>query len=197
MVFNHARNLCVTPPATEPVSLAEIRRHCRVPDTFTDDDADLQVYVTTARTMLEEYCWSSFVTQTWDVWWSQFFDKMFIPHGPLVSVTSFQYAATEPPYTMTDIPAATYETSSENGIPFVRLKYLQTWPTGRGHYDDIKMRVSLGYGAASAVPAPIVHAIKLVAGDLYANREAGASTVTPHVQDRVFQLIAPYRLKVE
>ena len=195
-MFTHTKELLTTAPAIEPVSVDEVRLHCRVPDTFHDDDAYLATLIVAARTLLEQQCWSSFVTQVWDFWWSSFDSRLFIPRGPLILITKFQYRSTESPYALTEIAAATYETSTENQFPFVRLAYNQTWPTSRGHADDIYMRASLGYGAtAASVPMPIRHAIKLLVGDWYSNREETPGGVPRRVESRVDALIGPYRIK--
>jgi len=195
MVYTHTKELLATPPALEPITLAEARAHCRVPDSYTDDDTYLSGLITTARQLLEEQCWSSFVTQAWDFWWSSFDNRMFIPRGPLIGITTFRYRLPNSPYTLTDVSEYDYEVSSEHGLWYARLSYNATWPTSRGHYDDIYMRVSNGYGPAAAnVPTPIKHAIKLMVGDLYANREEAAGGVSKRVESRVDSLIGPYRL---
>jgi uncharacterized phiE125 gp8 family phage protein len=57
------------------------------------------------------------------------------------------------------------------------------------------MRVSLGYGTtATSVPMPIRHAIKLLVGHWYANREEAQTEVPQRIAMGVDSLIAPYRL---
>jgi hypothetical protein len=51
----------VTPPATEPVEIASIRRHCRV-DSNYDDDL-LTAYAISARTLAEQYLNRALITQ--------------------------------------------------------------------------------------------------------------------------------------
>jgi hypothetical protein len=58
-----ASNLIVTvPPASEPVTLDQARRHCRI-DLTADDDL-IAIYMTTARTMAERYLSRCLLTQT-------------------------------------------------------------------------------------------------------------------------------------
>ncbi len=192
------KELLYAAPAVEPVSLDELKRHCRV--TSDEDDPDLLDMITAARQQLEEFCWSAFISQTWDYWFDGFSDRMVIPRPPLLSVSKFQYADNDG--TLVDVGATVYELGAEHQLPFVRLQYQQTWPTTRGYRDDIYMRVTSGYGAtAASVPMPIRHAIKLLAALMYMNRgdEISLMPAGPGVGPKstmavaLQSLIAPYR----
>lgn len=52
-------------PATEPVSLVEMRRHLRCYDDLTDDNSDISALITAAREWAEEYTGRALVDQTW------------------------------------------------------------------------------------------------------------------------------------
>lgn len=192
------KELLTAAPAVEPVSLDELKRHCRI--TGDEDDPDLLDLITAARQQLEEYCWSSFIAQTWDYWYDGFSDRILIPRPPLVSVSRFQYA--DGNGTLVDVGASVYELGAENQFPFARLKHNQTWPTTRGYRDDIYLRVTTGYGAtAASVPMPLRHAIKLLAANFYMNRGDEISLVPagPGVGPKstmavaLQSLVAPYR----
>ena len=196
MRYTHTKQLLVTPPPIEPVSLSEAKRHCRIPDAFTDDDSTIASLITSARQLLEEECWSAFITQTWDFWWDRFWWKLFVPHCPLQQVVKFQYVSNASPWPQIDIPTSVWELSATNNLSYARLKYLQTWPLTRGYRDDVYMRVTLGYGDAPGdVPMPIRHAIKLLVGDGYNNRENSVvGVVSTKISHGVDALVAPYRL---
>lgn len=55
----------ITPPAAEPVTLAEARAHLRLE--VADDDAYLLSLITMARQYVEEVCWRGLVKQTWEL----------------------------------------------------------------------------------------------------------------------------------
>ena len=98
--------------------------------------------------------------------------------------------------TMVDVSTDLWEISSENQVTFIRQKYLRTWPVTRGYQDDIYVRATFGYGSkATDVPWPIRHAIKLLVGHWYINREETMVVVPKRIEDGVNDLITPYRLK--
>lgn len=189
-MYSRTKELLITAPAIEPVSVEEARAHCRVLD--HEDDEDLRSLIKTARQHLEEVCWSAFITQTWQYWWNSFASQMFVPRPPLQSVTWLKYMPTiGGEYTAVDTDL--YETSSENGLWYIGRQYQQTYPTIRGHRDDVTAQVVVGYGSsASDVPMPIRQAIKLMVAHLFFVRGDEAPQEMPPA---VWNLIQNYRFK--
>ena len=195
--FTRTKELLVTPPAVEPVSLNQVKPHCYIALEDTSHDETLSDLIVMARQHLEKICWSSFITQTWDYWWDRYWWKMFIPRPPLLTVTTFQYV---PPGggALRDVGSTIWELSAENQCPFARLKYLQTWPITRGFRDDVYMRVTSGYGPLpSDVPMPIRHAIKLLAAFMFLHRgdELESNPSGSGIAMGLDSLIASYRFK--
>lgn len=160
-----------TPPAVEPVSLAELKLFLRID--HSDDDELIQSLITAARQYCELVQNRSYITQTWqfylDDWPTQGYIEL--PRPPLqaadISVKYTSAAGTE------------YTFAAENyhvDVSFVGkivLAYGKTWPT-------ISLKTSLpicieykaGYGdAATTVPETVKQAIKMLAGHWYENRE--------------------------
>lgn len=82
-MYHRTREQLISPPAIEPVSITEAQQHLRLDGQF---DADyIQALITAARTILEQYCWSAFVAQTWQYWWDRWWWKMFIPRPPIAA----------------------------------------------------------------------------------------------------------------
>ncbi|MCB0729345.1 MAG: head-tail connector protein, partial [Ignavibacteriae bacterium] len=78
----------------------------------------------------------------------------------------------------------------------VWLRYGYSWPgASLREAAGVVVRYTAGYGAAEAVPARLRHAILMLVGHLYENREAtsqaGALTATPMGVER---LLWPYRV---
>ena len=76
-----------TPPASEPVSLAEAKSFLRITD--GDDDALISSLVTAIRQKAEFWTRRSFITQTWTLWLDSV-PKGFnitVPLSPLQSIT--------------------------------------------------------------------------------------------------------------
>lgn len=189
-MYQRTKELLTTAPLIEPVSTIDAAKHCNV--TTHDDDAYLCDLVTAARMSLEEVCWSSFITQTWQYWWNGFATRIFIPRPPLQSVVFVKY--TDSNGDLQTVDSSVYEISSNLQFWFVGLQFGQSWPSPRGHRDDVTIEVISGFGdTALDVPMPLRQAIKLLVGDMYRNRgDAQSQTKFPAA---VQSLIAPYRIK--
>lgn len=188
-MLTRTKELLITAPAIEPVSVREAAAACRI-DHTTEDDY-LASLIITARTHLELVCWSSFITQTWQYWWDRYWWKMFVPRPPLQTLSWVKYT---PPQggSLVTLDTSIYETSAENQLPFIRLQYLKTWPITRGYRDDVTAQVVTGYGStADSVPAPIRQAIKMLVAHMYLNRGEVPAELPP----AMYTLIEPYRLK--
>lgn len=199
----------VTPPATEPVSVSEVKRHLRVD--WGDDDADITDMVSSARQWLERKLNRALITQTLRATFDLpnvssaygvvgglvglpprlAFD---LPYAPLQSVTTVELETDiEQWHTLTlDNPPSVngnyrVDTDHEPGRVWLHASSISLWaPT----WDWIGVRAprvrvtyTAGYGdTSSTVPYPIRNAIKRAAAHLYENREAAGTipeTVLP------------------
>lgn len=183
--FDHVTGLkLVTPPAVEPITLAQAKNHLRVD--IADDDALIQTYITAARQACEAFIHGSLITQTWRVSYDGFPDDfragIWIPVEPLQSVSSFEYW--DQNYTLTTMTAATpgpgpflatdyiLDTDSEparlvlppnNAWPGVSL-----WPVS-----PIQVTVVAGFGAdGTTVPAAYLNGMYMCIAHWYENRPA-------------------------
>jgi hypothetical protein len=80
-MYHRTNETLLVPPAIEPVSLKEAQWHLRVDE--SEDAPQIEALITAARVQLEQWCWSAFITQTWQYWWDRFWWKMFIPRPPV------------------------------------------------------------------------------------------------------------------
>lgn len=181
-----------TAPAVEPITLDEIKAHCRV--THADDDVYLIGLVAACREYAETLTRRSFVSTTWrltlDDWpsvrtgnFGSTSDSIILPRSPVASVTSITYIDTAEA-TQT-LATSVYELSNTTEPATIRLKYGQSWPSVLGHPECITVTFVAGYGAYDEVPEIAKAAIKLHVSHLYENREA----VTPaSVGDQTFSV---------
>ena len=165
-------HMLITAPAGEPVTVEEARAHCRIDG--NQDDELLYMLTRTAREYAEAYTGRSFVSTTWELRVDQFPLYFQLPKAPLASVTSITYIDVQGA-TQT-LSAGLYQVVADAG-PFAQpgkifQAYNATWPSSRGHIDDVRIRYVAGYGAATDVPMAIKAAIKLMIAHLYENREA-------------------------
>ncbi|NDC98941.1 MAG: phage gp6-like head-tail connector protein [Betaproteobacteria bacterium] len=61
---------CVVPPATEPLSLDEVKEHLRIDSSA--EDALLQMYMEAAREICEHHTARALITQTWETTFDRF-----------------------------------------------------------------------------------------------------------------------------
>jgi uncharacterized phiE125 gp8 family phage protein len=72
--------------------------------------------------------------------------------------------------------------------------YLEDWPNVRLDDKAVQITYLAGYGGAANVPKPAVHAIKMLVGHWYANREAIGSA-GQNVPLGVHALLEPLKWK--
>lgn len=179
-------------PAVEPVTVAEMRDHLRM--IANDEDTLLRDYIIAARSYVEQITGRAFINQTWDVYFAAFDDELRLPLPPLSSITSVKYQDAN--NTQQTAASTLYEAGVWQEVGVVRPKYNQTWPNTLGHADDVVVRAVFGYGAAaSSVPSPLRHAIKLLVAQWFENREPVVTgTIVATLPMAFDSLIEPYRV---
>lgn len=181
-----------TAPSAEPITTADLKTHCRVD--ISDDDTYIAALGVVARRHVENVTGLKLINATWDVYYSTFGNEMVMPFAPLGSITSVKYYDTAG--TQQTLASSVYESGSRYGVPSIRLAYNQTWPAFRGHDDDVVCRVVFGYGSAgTSVPGELLHAIKLIVGHLYENREpVNIGNIVNTLPMAVDALLAPFKI---
>jgi uncharacterized phiE125 gp8 family phage protein len=172
----------VTPPATEPLTLNEIKLHLKLAITaeeataYTDEDALLTIYQKAARASAEDYCWRKFISTGLQTVTTAFCRTMDLPY-PALAITTVQY---------TDANGATQTVSSNDysldnyTVPSrVIFKSTYTFPTVNAETPfPVIFNYTSGYSALAAdIPSEIKSAMLLMIGEMYEKRE-----------DRVFKL---------
>ena len=171
-----------TVPAVEPVTLSEAKAHLRV-DT-SDDDTYIGTLITAAREWCEQYLDRTLVHTQWVMRFDKFPDSgiepVELPRPPMV--TSGTATAVTVTFTQEAGPTSTYSTAEyrvdRNATPGTILPiYGTTWTPHRQDDNAISVTWWAGYGASgSSVPAAIRHAILMLLGHWYENRQATVST---------------------
>jgi uncharacterized phiE125 gp8 family phage protein len=161
-----------TPPAVEPVTVAEAKAHLRVD--ASDDDTYIGTLITAAREWCEEYLDRTLVNTRWTMRLDSFPYEIELPRPPIA--TSGTTTAVTLTYTLGDDSTATLSTASyrvdRNSTPgVVRQLRAGTWPANLDDYNAVSVTWWGGYGASgSSVPAAVRHAILMLVGHWYENR---------------------------
>ncbi len=173
-----------SPPALEPVTLAEAKAHLKL-DT-TDDDALVNTLITAARARAEWHTGRALVTQGWTLWLDSWSQPLTIPLPPLQTVTALTLYARDGTARAAD-PATYSVDRAGNRIVFTEPC---TPPTDLRSFNAVAVDFVAGYGdAATDVPAPLREAILELIAFLYENRgEAPADLPLDGLA-----LLAPYR----
>lgn len=190
------RYAVVSPPASEPVSLAELKLHARVD--ISDDDALLDGLISAAREWIESHTARRLIMRTERLLLDDFpdCDRIIIPTAPLQAIGAVTYlddAGGE-----TTLASTAYVADVDGPVGVIALKAGQTWPaltSSKRPVNAVRVAFTSGYVNAAAVPASLKLAVKMLAAHLYANREETTPITLERVPLGIQALIAPYRVK--
>jgi uncharacterized phiE125 gp8 family phage protein len=164
----------LTPPAVDPVTLAEAKQHCRV-DTTTDDSY-IAALIKAAREWCESYCDETFIHTQYRMTLDSFPVEIELPRPPMA--TSGTVTAVSIAYTIENQSTATLSTAEyrvdRDSVPGVlRTNYNGSWPSHLLDYNAVTVEWWAGRGAAgTAVPQRIKNAILWLVGFWYEKRMA-------------------------
>lgn len=182
-------------PAETLLSVADAKTHLRVEG--SDEDGYVTGLVAAAEAYLDGFSGvlgRALVTQTWrrsfDQWPDG--DVLRLPLGPLQSVSSITYYDTAG--SSQTWASSNYHAVSDAIGPCIVLDDAASWPNLDDRPDAVTVTWVCGYGAASAIPAPIVHAAKLMIGHWHANRETvNVGNISSELPFTVAALLTPFR----
>lgn len=174
-------------PASEPVTLADLKAHLRIDGDH--EDTVLTTLGVVARATVERLSGRALIAQTWR--WT--FDRLptggcvVLPIAPVIAVPSVRVAAADG--TMVTVPGADMVLDLV-GEP-ARLAFKGVPPHPGVPIAGIEVEILAGYGPdADAVPAQLVHAVRLLTAHWYAMRGDAAASTVP---EDVAALIAGHR----
>lgn len=163
--------ILITPPATEPVTVAEAKLHLRID--HADEDAWIAARITGAREACEHILQRALVTQIWervlDAFPSREIELGMPPVQSIVSVKYIDTAGTE--QTMSN---TLYMLEPVRQPGFVLPAYGTSWPATLDTVNAVRVRFNCGFGAASAVPESIKAWILLHVAHWHCNRAAAS-----------------------
>jgi uncharacterized phiE125 gp8 family phage protein len=209
----------ITPPASEPVLLADAKNHLRVDTDQTADDSLITMLIAAARRYAESYTGRAFITQTWRATRDGFpgFPISGLPYagiaaytpdqppsveitlayGPVQSITSVSYQDMTGAWIT--MPVTDYVFDASGLRPRLAPAYGKSWPVTLPQIGSVRIDYVAGYGTAAAtVPEGIRQWILLRINTMYENREEVAILGRGKVEALPFVdgLLDPYRVPV-
>lgn len=149
-----------TPPATEPVSLSEVKAQLRI--TCSSEDDHLNRLVSSARVIAEKYLGRSLITQSWMLTYDDYApSRLALPRGPVQSVTSLKIVARDG--TETTINSSKYYLNSGKTTLVIDTPLV-------GHI--VEVIYTAGYGDADDVPESIKQGMLAHINAMYDRRTA-------------------------
>lgn len=188
----------VTVPATEPISLTEVKAQSRID--ISDDDTYLGRLITAARQYAEGITRRAFVAQTWDYTLAAFPDGAIeLPLQPVTSVTSVSYvnsAGATVTFTYGTSPdTPKYDVLTDGPRTRIIPKYNLDWPETRDHGNAVTVRFVAGY---STMPEDLKQALLLLVGHWYEHREdavVNVGTSIASIPHGVETLLSGYQMR--
>lgn len=161
----------LSPPAAEPLTLADAKLHLRVDADITEDDGLIAALIVTARQQAEHRTGRALVTQQWRLGLDRFADdSLELPLPKLQSVQSVTYLDADG--VRQTLAGAEYDVVTDELVGRLLPAFGKTWPDCRIRTGSVQVSYTCGYGAASDVPQSIKAWMLLAIGAWYENREA-------------------------
>ena len=161
-----------TANSTLIVTLAEIKEHLRLENSYTTEDTLLTSYLKAATTMAEKYMNRFILDTTISAFYDQFPDEQFdVYKGKVSEITAITYKdADSAAQTWT---SSKYDTDLHSIPARIKPNINESFPDSDGSMNNIQIAYKVGWPTVSDVPEDIKIAIKLTTARLYLVREDG------------------------
>jgi uncharacterized phiE125 gp8 family phage protein len=187
-------SILLTPPAVEPLSLAEAKAFLRIE--HDDDDDVIAALIAGARIHVEAQSRRALIAQSWrlvrDAWPAD--GRIAVLPAPLVALTAARVWRLDGTTQAIDVDMFTVDVATAPGVLSFAAGAL---PSPGRVFAGIELDIEAGYGeAATDVPEPLRQAIRVLVSHWYENRglvaAAGGGAAT--LPQSVAALISPYRV---
>jgi uncharacterized phiE125 gp8 family phage protein len=162
-------------PTLEPLTIEDVAAACQLGEIPSDQIRNVMDCITAARRLIERRLRRQLCTATLKSYLDGFpvVQVVIDDKLPVKSIASIYYV--DSTGTSTLWAATSYQTDYASDQKPCRIMpaYATTWPTVRTDtYKAVTITFTAGYGAPSAVPASIKHAMKLLIAGWYEDRQA-------------------------
>lgn len=161
-----------TAPTLKPLTLAELRAQCQIPDDLTDQDTLLLALGDAAVGEYEKYAGRGALTQSWTVSFDDWFQELWLPMAaPLQSITSVKYRAADG--TLTTLSASYYVTDVFSEPGRIMRAPNMVWPALQSdRLARVQIEYVVGWTAANLVPQNVKQGLLLLVSHWFAERQA-------------------------
>lgn len=139
------RSVVVTPPASEPIAIAEARRHVELASGNTSHDDSLNQYIAAARQQWERDTGKAIIRRTMRLVVPNIYDGLQLPERPITEITSIRFYPND---TIETLGSSVYQLDSATST--IRLGYNQVWPSWAERWDAWEINYLAGEHTSSA-----------------------------------------------
>jgi uncharacterized phiE125 gp8 family phage protein len=146
----------------------EAKAHCRID--ASDEDDLIDGLIAAATTHVERVCGISLVATSWRLWLDDFESEVELPRKAS-SVTSVKF--TDSADDESTVDASNYDLiTDETGTSYIRFRDDYDFPTDLAEIQAVEIVFVAGAATSADVPPDLKHAVLLLVGHWYRNREA-------------------------
>lgn len=182
-------SVLITPPAVEPISLAEAKAHLRV--SHADEDQLIGTLINSAGRIVEARSGLLLIQQTWKCYLDGWPEAGIIglPLSPVSAIADLAVYGEDNIAAVID-PAHYFADTASRPARLV-MRGSRAWARPGRVANGIAITLTVGFGVASAaVPAPLRQAILVLIAHWYEHR---GNANPPAIPLTFASLIAPYR----
>jgi len=182
-------------PTLTPVSVAEAKEHLRIDSSFTADDTYIETLISVATLAAENYTNLALMEQTFILDIDAFPDYFNLLKGTLRTLTVNSITYKDESNASQTLAASNYV--ADGSIKPARIYYTPdaSIPSTFEIPNAVNVTFTLGFTAASQVPAPIKQAILLMIGTYYETRQTVSDRTYKEIPQSAEYLLMPYRVQ--
>ena len=170
-----------------PITLEEIKDHLQIERGETGSDEVLKGLRAASVEMAQNITGRKLMSQKWDVYFDDWpaGNDIELPFSPLVSVAATGITYTGSTSNTMTLGSTSWAVDTVSEPPRIVIdNTVNGWPTDELHYNNpIRIVGTYGYSASSDIPRSIRHAMLLMIGHWYENREETVTGVGLSMQE--------------
>ena len=186
-----------TAPAIDPITLTEIKAHCRID--ISDDDTYLGTLIKAGVSYIEALTGIRLVSQTWYFYMDDFptGSELILPIGPVTAISSVKYTS-ESTGAVATLSTDYYSNDLVSLPARIFLKPDYSWPdVSEDVVNGVVVEFVAGYAVSESVattPADLKAAVKLLVSHWYEHRMAAGEAELKNTPMAVESILANYRM---